>query len=54
MSDRTNPDPVDELLQAMARALTSEDGRAAFHRLAAAHEAAVHDGLVRSVDVENY
>lgn len=42
-----NPDSVDELLRAMARALTSEDGRDDFHRLAARDEAAVHERLGR-------
>lgn len=45
MSDTVNSLSVDELLKAMARALSSEMGRDEFHRLAAQHEASVHAGL---------
>ena len=45
MSDTLNSLSVDELLRAMARALSSEVGRDDFHRLAAQHEASVHAGL---------
>jgi hypothetical protein len=49
MSDETlNTLSVDDLLKAMARALLSEDGRDDFHRLAAQHEASVHESLSRA------
>jgi len=47
---------VDELLLAMARALTSDEGLEAFHRLGARHEAAIHAGIdqrrARDLDVD--
>jgi hypothetical protein len=49
MSKKTiNALSVDDLLKAMARALLSEDGRDDFHRLAAQHEASVHESLNRA------
>jgi hypothetical protein len=53
MSDSARAPSVDELLRAMAQALASEQGRDAFHRLAARHEAAVHDSLASGSDSDN-
>jgi hypothetical protein len=51
MSKKTiNALSVDDLLKAMARALTSESGLDDFHRFAAQQEASVHEDLERRAE----
>jgi hypothetical protein len=53
MSDSATTPSVDEILKAMAQALASEQGCDAFHRLAARHEASVHDSLAPGTPTDN-
>jgi len=50
MSKTKNALSVDDLLKAMARALTSESGLDDFHRFASEHEVSVHEDLERRAE----